>query len=73
MNLEINISSIPRGSIEVSAAIMSDKRNSVAVVPFVIPSEQEYYWTPTWQKAERAARADLEAGRFVEFSGEDPS
>lgn len=73
MNATFQILSDQSGSVVVPDAIMSDNGNGVRVAPFVMPKAQEYYWTATWQKAERAARADLEAGRFAEFSGEDPS
>lgn len=73
MNSDFQILSDKSGSVMVPEATMSDKGHSVNVAPFVMPRAQEYYWTSTWQKAERAARADIEAGRFAEFSGEDVS
>jgi AbrB family looped-hinge helix DNA binding protein len=33
----------------------------------LIPPEQAWFWNERWQRMEREAQADLEAGRFVEF------
>lgn len=42
-------------------------------VPFVIPTEQEYFWRFEWQEGERAAAADLKAGRRRRFDTDDPT
>jgi len=41
-------------------------------VPLSMPREQVYYWSLAWQTAEAGAAADLEAGRFTDFNGDDP-
>lgn len=40
----------------------------VAAKAGVIDPDQTYWWTEAWQKAERAAEADLRAGRIKTFS-----
>lgn len=34
----------------------------------IIPPDQAWFWSERWQRMERAAQADLDAGRVVEFS-----
>ncbi len=34
----------------------------------VIPPDQAWFWSKRWQRLEREAQADLEAGRVVEFA-----
>jgi bifunctional DNA-binding transcriptional regulator/antitoxin component of YhaV-PrlF toxin-antitoxin module len=34
----------------------------------VIPPEQAWFWTERWQRLEREAQADIDAGRTQEFS-----
>ena len=34
----------------------------------VISPEQAWFWSERWQRLERAAQADLDAGRVVEFA-----
>lgn len=34
----------------------------------IIPPDQAWFWSERWQKLEREAQADLEAGRVVEYS-----
>ena len=41
-------------------------------IPFSMPVEQTYYWSLAWQTQEAGAPTDLAAGRFLEFSGDDP-
>lgn len=41
-------------------------------IPFSMPEEQTYYWSLAWQTEEAGALADLAAGRFLEFTGDDP-
>lgn len=43
----------------------------VAAKAGVIDPEQMYWWTEAWQKGERAAEADLRAGRTKTFSTRD--
>ncbi len=33
----------------------------------IVPPDQAWFWTERWQKMEREAQADIEAGRVVEF------
>ncbi len=42
-------------------------------IPFSMPRDQVYYWSNAWQSAESGARADLAAGRFIDFDSNDPS
>ena len=41
-------------------------------VPLTMPRSQAYYWRSTWQKAERANLAELDAGDRVRFDSDDP-
>jgi AbrB family looped-hinge helix DNA binding protein len=34
----------------------------------IIPPDQAWFWSKRWQKLEREAQTDLEAGRLVQFS-----
>ena len=34
----------------------------------IIPPDQAWFWSERWQRLEREAQADLDAGRVVEFS-----
>jgi AbrB family looped-hinge helix DNA binding protein len=34
----------------------------------IVDPEQAWFWTERWQRMEREAQADLEAGRVVEYS-----
>jgi AbrB family looped-hinge helix DNA binding protein len=34
----------------------------------IVPSDQAYFWSKRWQELERAAQADIEAGRVKRFS-----
>lgn len=36
-----------------------------------IPADQAWFWTERWQKMERAAQADVDAGRVQRFSNVD--
>jgi AbrB family looped-hinge helix DNA binding protein len=36
-----------------------------------VPSDQAYFWTERWQKMERAAQEDIEAGRVKRFRDVD--
>jgi len=42
------------------------------LVPFVMPTEQEYYWRSSWQTDERTALAERDAGEVFRFDSEDP-
>lgn len=37
----------------------------------VIPPNQAWFWTERWQKMERAAQADIDAGRVRDFDSAD--
>jgi antitoxin PrlF len=37
----------------------------------VVPADQAWYWAPEWQKGERAAAADLSAGRTRVFRSDE--
>jgi bifunctional DNA-binding transcriptional regulator/antitoxin component of YhaV-PrlF toxin-antitoxin module len=37
----------------------------------VIPPDQAWFWTERWQKMERAAQADIDAGRVRDFDSAD--
>lgn len=39
----------------------------VMVQALLVAAEQAYFWTPAWQEKERAADADVEAGRYETF------
>lgn len=34
----------------------------------LIPADQQWFWTEEWQKGEREAQADIEAGRVKRFN-----
>ena len=34
----------------------------------IIPPDQAWFWSERWQRLERSAQSDLDAGRVVEFS-----
>lgn len=36
-----------------------------------IPAEQAWFWNERWQKMEREAQADIDAGRVVHFTSVD--
>lgn len=52
-------------------ALSSSKVERPLLVPFVMPTEQEYYWRSSWQTDERAALAEREAGEVFRFDSED--
>jgi hypothetical protein len=52
-----------RLSIRAPFVAASDPRRAV-----MVSRDQAYYWTPAWQKEERAAHLDLIAGRVHSFS-----
>jgi hypothetical protein len=62
---------------EVRAALHVGEDDEVAFVDsgrgiVVVQADQAWYWTSEWQKGERAAAADLAAGRTRVFgSGEE--
>jgi hypothetical protein len=37
----------------------------------VVPADQAWYWAPEWQEGERAADADLVAGRTRVFGSDE--
>ncbi len=37
----------------------------------IIDQDQAYFWSEEWQAAERAAQADIDAGRVAAFSNVD--
>lgn len=37
----------------------------------IIPPDQAWFWSERWQRLEREAQADLEAGRVVEYASVD--
>jgi hypothetical protein len=37
-------------------------------MPASIPEDQAYFWSNRWQRSERAAEADLAAGRYRDFA-----
>jgi AbrB family looped-hinge helix DNA binding protein len=37
----------------------------------VIPPDQAWFWTEQWQKAEREAQADIDAGRVHRYASAD--
>jgi AbrB family looped-hinge helix DNA binding protein len=37
----------------------------------VIPPDQAWFWTEQWQKAERVAQADIDAGRVHRYANID--
>ena len=37
----------------------------------VIPPDQAWFWTEQWQKAEREAQADIDAGRVHRYANMD--
>lgn len=41
-------------------------------IPFVMPREQMYYWTPAWQNGEHEALSEKAAGQIVRFDSDDP-
>lgn len=40
----------------------------VPITPFLIPSDQVYYWTSAWQAGERETREDMAVGDTVKFT-----
>ena len=47
---------------------VSAMRDQARTVPFVIPREDEFYWTMGWQEGERRALIDLQEGRSRSFT-----
>lgn len=37
----------------------------------MIPADQAWFWTETWQRGEREASADIEAGRVETFEDDE--
>ena len=37
-------------------------------IPLTMPSAQVYYWSSTWQRAEKESLADYDAGKYIESS-----
>ena len=44
-----------------------DKGRIVVSRAQIIPPDQAWFWSAHWQRLERAAQADLDAGNVVEF------
>ena len=41
---------------------------TIVLTPHItIPAAQAYFWTPRWQKGEKAASRDIEQGRVTRF------
>ncbi|MBL6983623.1 MAG: AbrB/MazE/SpoVT family DNA-binding domain-containing protein [Anaerolineales bacterium] len=36
-----------------------------------VPADQAWFWTERWQKMEREAQADIDAGRVTRYEDED--
>ena len=60
-------------------AVLPDQTQSTASrfapgqrVPLTLSRAQVYYWQHEWQQGERAALADLAAGRRNHFDSDDP-
>lgn len=50
----------------------SDEKGRVVITRAqVISPDQAWFWSERWQRMERAAQADLDAGRVVEFDSID--
>lgn len=45
----------------------SSSNAQAPVTPFLIPSDQLYYWTSAWQAGERESMEDVVAGDTVSF------
>lgn len=46
-------------------AVLREEDGAIILLPRVsIPAHQHYFWTKRWQKGERAASEDIEAGRL---------
>jgi len=57
----------------VPGSTVSNEKSRWRQVPFTMPREQRYYWTSKWQHAELSALDEMNAGAFIEFSGNDPA
>ncbi len=44
---------------------LTDEEAEVAAKAWLIDPDQKYWWTEAWQKGERAAEADRQAGRLL--------
>lgn len=50
----------------------SDERGQVIVTRAqIIPPDQAWFWSERWQRMEREAQADIDAGRVVSFKNVD--
>ena len=72
VTIQLNEQAVRQSAVSVSPGLAITSFPEVERhVPLSIPSEQAYFWTPEWQAGERAAIADVAAGRVKNFSGED--
>ena len=50
---------------------INDQGELVIEKVITIPSDQAWFWTERWQKMEREAQADIEAGRVKSYADVD--
>ena len=50
---------------------INEKGEIVIERVLTIPSDQAWFWTERWQKMEREAQADIEAGRVSRYKDAD--
>ena len=59
------VDEIPEDVVEGTAVLLRE------VIRRRIDPDQAWFWTPEWQDGERAAEADLAAGRFRRFGSDE--
>lgn len=62
---------LPRAFISENVTMFECERRedgTIVLTPHLtIPATQAFFWTPRWQKGERAASRDIEEGRLTRF------
>lgn len=72
---ERNRLTLPKGVLPNDVEVLDlqvDEQGRIILTPMSpIPTNQLYYWSTSWQKAEHQANADAKAGRLKQYAGTD--
>jgi AbrB family looped-hinge helix DNA binding protein len=52
---------------EVEFEVEKKSARLVPIKTIKVPRDQAWFWTPEWQKKEKAADQDLDLGRYADF------
>lgn len=72
---ERNRLTLPKGVLPNGVEVLDlevDNQGRIILTPMSpIPTNQLYYWSTSWQKAEHQANADAKAGRLKQYASAD--